>query len=217
MSNATLGVWIRRFLLEHLVAERNLARNTQRSYRDTLVLLIPFVAAKLGKPLDRLTPIDLCPILCVCSLRTWKNLGSAPSQPVTRGWLHSMHWLASSASAVQSISSGAARCVPSHSKRQPRESFHIWTSQRWMRFWRHRIARPLKDSGVITLSSCFSTTQVLAPTRRLSWSFVIYTLLPYSYGSSEKATKNDSVRCGGQRWRSSPLSLLIALLSSEFS
>lgn len=61
MSNATLGVWIRRFLLEHLVAERNLARNTQRSYRDTLVLLIPFVAAKLGKPLDRLAPIDLSP------------------------------------------------------------------------------------------------------------------------------------------------------------
>src|SRR5437588_343999 len=61
MSNTTLGVWIRRFLLEHLVAERNLARNTQRSYRDTLVLLIPFVAAKLGKPLDRLTPIDLSP------------------------------------------------------------------------------------------------------------------------------------------------------------
>lgn len=61
MSNPTLGVWIRRFLLEHLVAERNLARNTQRSYRDTLVLLIPFVAAKLGKPLDRLIPIDLSP------------------------------------------------------------------------------------------------------------------------------------------------------------
>ena len=54
-----LGVWLRRFLLEHLVGERNLARNTQRSYRDTLVLLIPFVAAKLHKPLDRLTPIDL--------------------------------------------------------------------------------------------------------------------------------------------------------------
>ena len=29
-----LGPWVRRFLLEHLVAERNLARNTQRSYRD---------------------------------------------------------------------------------------------------------------------------------------------------------------------------------------
>jgi len=31
-----LGPWVRRLLLEHLVSERNLARNTQRSYRDTL-------------------------------------------------------------------------------------------------------------------------------------------------------------------------------------
>ena len=37
MSDAiSLGVWVRRFLLEHLVGERNLARNTQRSYRDAL-------------------------------------------------------------------------------------------------------------------------------------------------------------------------------------
>ena len=36
MSDLTLlGVWVRRFFLEHLVHERNLARNTQRSYRDT--------------------------------------------------------------------------------------------------------------------------------------------------------------------------------------
>jgi len=60
MSDATsLGTWIRRFLLEHLVGERNLARNTQRSYRDTLTLLIPFLAAKLHKTVDRLTVIDL--------------------------------------------------------------------------------------------------------------------------------------------------------------
>ena len=30
-----LGPWVRRFLLEHLVADRNLSRNTQVSYRDT--------------------------------------------------------------------------------------------------------------------------------------------------------------------------------------
>ena len=42
MNDLTLlGPWVRRFLLEHLVAERNLARNTQRSYRDALTLLIP--------------------------------------------------------------------------------------------------------------------------------------------------------------------------------
>jgi len=50
-----LGPWVRRFLLEHLVAERNLARNTQTSYRDTLVLLLPFLGRAQKSPVDRLT------------------------------------------------------------------------------------------------------------------------------------------------------------------
>ena len=58
-----LGPWARRFLLEHLVAERNLARNTQRSYRDALTLLIPFVAGKLNQSVDRLTVVDVSPDL----------------------------------------------------------------------------------------------------------------------------------------------------------
>ena len=46
MTDRTLlGPWIRRFLLEHIVGERNLARNTQASYRDTLTLLLPFLRA----------------------------------------------------------------------------------------------------------------------------------------------------------------------------
>ena len=52
MDNTTLlGTWIRRFLLEHLVAERNLALNTQRSYRDTLVLLALLSPKRPVKPL----------------------------------------------------------------------------------------------------------------------------------------------------------------------
>ena len=55
MTNTTkFGPWVRRFLLEHLVSERNLARNTQRSYRDTLALLIPFIADKVHKQIDQL-------------------------------------------------------------------------------------------------------------------------------------------------------------------
>jgi integrase/recombinase XerD len=42
-----LGPWIRRFLLEHLIKERNLSPNTQRSYRDTLAMLLPFIATEL--------------------------------------------------------------------------------------------------------------------------------------------------------------------------
>jgi integrase/recombinase XerD len=53
-ETARLGPWVRRFLLEHLVNERNLARNTQRSYRDTLALLIPFIADTVHKKVDQL-------------------------------------------------------------------------------------------------------------------------------------------------------------------
>lgn len=56
---ALLGAWVRRFLLEHLVGERNLAHNTQRSYRDTLRLLLPSIARRSRKRLDRLTVEDL--------------------------------------------------------------------------------------------------------------------------------------------------------------
>jgi site-specific recombinase XerD len=58
-DTALLGSWVRRFLLEHLVGERNLARNTQQSYRDTLRLPLPFVARRARKPIDRLGVEDL--------------------------------------------------------------------------------------------------------------------------------------------------------------
>jgi site-specific recombinase XerD len=54
-----LGPWVRRFLMEHIVSERNLARNTQRSYRDTLQLLLPAIARRARKPVDRLDVIDV--------------------------------------------------------------------------------------------------------------------------------------------------------------
>ena len=57
----TLGPWLRRFLAEYIVTERNLARNTQMSYRDTFALLLPFVGARTRKPVDRLAVHDLTP------------------------------------------------------------------------------------------------------------------------------------------------------------
>lgn len=56
---ALLSPWVRRFLLEHLVGERNLSLNTQRSYRDMLAQLLPFVAEAIKKPIDRLLVTDL--------------------------------------------------------------------------------------------------------------------------------------------------------------
>ena len=62
MSNANLvATWVRRFLLEHVVAELNLSRNTQASYRDALVLLLPFAAKRRNHPIDQLEVEDLSP------------------------------------------------------------------------------------------------------------------------------------------------------------
>jgi integrase/recombinase XerD len=59
IDHALLGSWVRRFLLEYLVQERNLSINTQRSYRDMLALLLPYVGDHLKKSVDRLTVDDL--------------------------------------------------------------------------------------------------------------------------------------------------------------
>ncbi len=64
MNNIKLiGSWVRRFLLEHCVEERNLALNTQASYRDTLTLLLPFVGRKIKKSIDRISIEDISPNL----------------------------------------------------------------------------------------------------------------------------------------------------------
>ena len=56
-----LSPWIRRFLLEHLISERNLARNTQTSYRDTLQQFLPFIARAAHRRIERLRVEDVSP------------------------------------------------------------------------------------------------------------------------------------------------------------
>ena len=60
-DHTLLGPWVRRFLLEHLVTERNLSFNTQHSYRDTFRLLLPFVASRARMSVDRLQVVDITP------------------------------------------------------------------------------------------------------------------------------------------------------------
>ena len=62
-DESLLGPWVRRFLLEHLVAERNLSRNTQASYRDTLMLLLPFASKQGGGAIDRMIVENLTPAI----------------------------------------------------------------------------------------------------------------------------------------------------------
>ena len=58
-DKSILGLWIKRFLLEYLPSEKNLARNTQQSYRDTIRLLILFLAAAVHKHVEDLRTTDL--------------------------------------------------------------------------------------------------------------------------------------------------------------
>ena len=60
-DTSLLSRWVRRFLLEHLVAERNLARNTQKSYRDALQQFLPFIARAAHRRIERLRVEDVSP------------------------------------------------------------------------------------------------------------------------------------------------------------
>lgn len=53
------GYWIRRFLTEYAASERNLSANTCASYRDMLVLLLPYAAKRKGIATDKLSVTDL--------------------------------------------------------------------------------------------------------------------------------------------------------------
>lgn len=60
MTNHTLlGSWLKRFLTEYLISIKNLSSNTQHSYRDTLCLLLPFMARQTQKKVDQLTVEDV--------------------------------------------------------------------------------------------------------------------------------------------------------------
>lgn len=60
-SDEYISSWIKRFLLEFLISIRNLSKNTQQSYRDTFRLMLPFIANKIKKPIDKLLVEDIDP------------------------------------------------------------------------------------------------------------------------------------------------------------
>lgn len=60
-NNNLVAIWVRRFLLEHVVGDLNLARNTQASYRDALALFLPFAAKQTRQAVDQLEVERLSP------------------------------------------------------------------------------------------------------------------------------------------------------------
>lgn len=54
MTNALAGPWVRRFLIEYVIDERNYSSNTQHSYRDMFRLFLPFAARRSRCTMDQL-------------------------------------------------------------------------------------------------------------------------------------------------------------------
>jgi len=53
--NDLVGPWVRRFLVEYVMGERNYSLNTQHSYRDTFRLLLPLAAKQARCTVEGLT------------------------------------------------------------------------------------------------------------------------------------------------------------------
>ena len=155
-DSTLLGPWVRRFLLEHLVGERNLAHNTQQSYRDALCQLIPFASGRLHKPVDRLTVADvsaqlvrdfLCDIECSrrCSIAT-RNQRLATIHALARfiGEYSPEHidWCAQ------------VRCVPF--KRALTPWCPTSTNRKSMRCWPAQIGA--RRRGAVTTACCCSSS-----------------------------------------------------------
>jgi len=58
-----VGPWVRRFLVEYLIGERNYSLHTQQSRRDTFVLFLPFAAKRCRCALDQLPLSKITPKL----------------------------------------------------------------------------------------------------------------------------------------------------------
>src|SRR5437899_7464173 len=162
MTDPTLlGPWVRRFLLEHLVGERNLARNTQRSYRDALVLLLPFIADYVHKSVDQLQIDDITAEHVRLFLHDLEQRRQCSVTTRNQRLPRSMRWCASLGNGVRSILHGADNSGRFRSKRRLRLRSPIWKKRRWTRYSMRRTVA-LHKGGETMGSCCFFTIQAPA-------------------------------------------------------
>jgi integrase/recombinase XerD len=61
MSKDLVGPWVRRFLVEYVIGERNYSPHTQHSYRDMFRLFLPFAAKRSRCAIEQLPLIRIRP------------------------------------------------------------------------------------------------------------------------------------------------------------
>ena len=119
-----LGPWIKRFLLEYVQSERNLSLHTQKSYRDTLVQLIPFLAARGKRKPECLSLADLSRDSLRLFSATSRSPENAVSQPGTNGSPASIRLPAMWPASAPSISPGASMFARFPLSGRPNPWFH---------------------------------------------------------------------------------------------
>ena len=163
------GSWVRRFLLEHLIGERNLSVNTQRSYRDTLALLIPFAAREAHKKVDELAVADVsekCVGGFLANLEGTRGCAiSSRNQRLAA--IHAFSHFVAAHSPEHIEWCGQIRAIPF--KKCTTKPITYLEKPAMDACWRRRTSKPLKDSG-ITSCCCSFTIPARAPVRRLNFS-----------------------------------------------
>jgi integrase/recombinase XerD len=169
LNRELLGPWVRRFLIDHLIAERSLSLHTQHGYRDTLRLLLPFVVSKLSRAADRLNVVDISSDL-VCKFLTHLERDRHCSVATRNQRLAALHAL--------------ARFIGEHSPE------HLeWCTQ--IRLIPHkRGSRAL----ISYLTEAEMRALLAAPTRQTEQGYRDYVLLLFLYNSGARASEAASLR-----------------------
>ena len=155
----SLGHWVRRFLLQYAASERNLSPNTRASYRDMLVLLLPYVAKSKGAAVDTLVVTDLSAQVVrdfLAHLESERQCSTA-TRNQRLGSIHALARFIGAHSPQHVEWCAQIRMVPI--KRGPPPASPTWRSPRSMLCWPLPIERRAREHA-ITRCCCSFTTLV---------------------------------------------------------
>ena len=158
MTHTTpVAPFLRRFLLEHLIQERNMSRNTQAGYRDALLQLLPFVARRVQRSVDRLHIEDFTADTVRQFLTHLERERSVSIQTRNQRLvaIHSLARFIGERSPEHLAWCAEVRSVPF--KRAGRKTLPSWRRTRWMPCLPRQIAGPLGER--VTMPCCCSLQQ----------------------------------------------------------
>ena len=111
--NDRVGPWVRRFLVEYLIGERNYSLHTQQSRRDTFVLFLPFAAKRRRCALEQLALSQINPKLVREFVRHLEQVRHCSPSTINQRVISLRAW-ARFVGSSRKLGSGASHMVGSH-------------------------------------------------------------------------------------------------------